>query len=305
MRILVLGGSGYVGRSLMPLLVKSGYAVRSLIRDPGKINIAQIEIVKGDASDKEIVKKAVKGCEKVIYLIHSMAKIDEGFVRQDRLIAQNVSEAIKEAKIKQVIYLGGLGKRDIEQTPHLKSRHEVADILRSSGVPLVELRAAVIIGKGSASFEMIRSLVAHLPIMICPRWVNVKTQPVAIDDVTDYFLEVLNSPLDSNITLDIGGKDILSYRQMMLTVAEIMGLKRLIIPVPVLTPWLSSHWVNLVTSVSAPLARSLIESVRSETICENDDALRMFDIKPKGFSEAVKIALSQEDLKDSKTTMKL
>jgi uncharacterized protein YbjT (DUF2867 family) len=161
-------------------------------------------------------------------------------------------------------------------------------------VPVTELRAAVIIGAGSASFEMIKYLVARLPIMICPKWVNIKTQPIAIHDVLEYITRSLDIPDGLGHTIDIGGTDVLSYRDMMLTVARQMNYRRLIIPVPVLTPWLSSHWVNLVTTVSAPLARALIESVRSETVCENDTALRLFDIKPIGFEEAVARALSQK-----------
>ena len=286
MKILILGGTGYVGSNLIPRLISEGRQVRCLVRDPAKLAAGNIEIHQGDASDPKAVESAIKGCDGLVYLIHSMNSRSTRFEDLDRRIAENVATAVQSSGIRQVIYLGGLGKKNIAQTPHLRSRHEVAAILRSSGAPVTELRAAAIIGSGSASFEMIRSLVTRLPIMICPKWVNVKTQPIAIRDVLEYITRSLNNPDVLGRTFDIGGPDIVSYRYMMLAVGRHLGLRRLIFPVPVLTPWLSSHWVNLVTSVSAPLARALIESVRSETICENDLALRTYDFKPIGFEEA-------------------
>ena len=293
MKILILGGAGYVGRNLVPRLVKNGHEVRCLVRNPKPSDIDGVEIVRGDASDPAAVESAAAGCERIVYLIHSMSGQSTRFEELDARIAGNVADTAKRLGTKQIVYLGGLGSKDQAQTPHLRSRHEVARILRSSGVPVAELRAAVIIGRGSASFEMIKLLVARLPVMICPKWVNVKTQPVAIDDVLEYFTRVLEMTPPLGDTIDIGGATILSYREMMLTVARQMNRRRLIIPVPVLTPWLSSHWVNLVTSVAAPLARALIESVRSETVCENDAALKLFDFTPLDFEEAVKRALSE------------
>jgi len=292
MRTLVLGATGYVGRNLLPRLIEQGHKVRCLVRDPSKLVSTDIEMVQGDASDNASVQSAVKGCDRIVYLIHSMSGREGGFEDLDRHIATNVAASARSSTARQIVYLGALGNRGEAQTPHLRSRHEVAGILRSSGVPVTELRAAVVIGAGSASFEMIKMLVARLPVMICPKWVNVKTQPIAVGDVLRYITSSFNRPAATGATIDIGGPDVLSYREMMLTVARQMHLRRLIIPVPVLTPWLSSHWVNLVTTVSAPLARALIESVRSETVCEDDSALRLFDIKPTGFAEAVKEALS-------------
>jgi uncharacterized protein YbjT (DUF2867 family) len=192
-------------------------------------------------------------------------------------------------------YISGLGNRQLDQTPHLRSRHQVARILSAGYVPVIELSAAAIIGSGSASFEMIKALVKWLPVMICPKWVNVNTQPIAIDDVLEYILSCLGICSSRSRSIDIGGPTILSYGEMMLTVARELRLRRVIVPVPVLTPWLSSHWVNLVTSVAAPLARALIESVRSETVCESDIALQMFDFRPVSFEEAVSRALAQND----------
>lgn len=294
MKTLVLGATGYVGSNLVPRLLREGHRVRCLVRDPSKLQGLDVETVKGDASDTTTVASAVEGCDRIVYLIHSMSGGTAGFEELDRRIALNAAIAMEGSSVKQIVYLGGLGNRDVDQTPHLRSRHEVAEILRSSGVPVTELRAAVVIGAGSASFEMIKMLVARLPVMICPKWVNVKTQPIAVDDVLEYITRSLAMTETGSRTVDIGGSDVLSYREMMLAVARRMNHRRLIIPVPVLTPWLSSHWVNLVTTVSAPLARALIESVRSETVCEDDSALRLFDFTPIGFDEAVRRALGEE-----------
>ncbi|UCC44625.1 MAG: NAD(P)H-binding protein [Candidatus Zixiibacteriota bacterium] len=292
MKILLLGATGYVGSSLLPRLIRENHQVRCLVRKPIGINYDKVVLVPGDASDVDAVRSAAAGCDTIVYLIHSMSGQSKHFEEIDRAIATNVAAAAEYTGVQQIVYLGGLGNRDQAQTPHLRSRHEVGTILRSSGVPVTELRAAVIIGEGSASFEMIKALVARLPVMICPKWVSVRTQPIAIVDVLEYITRSLRMPIEHSRTIDIGGATILSYRDMMLTVARHMHRRRLIIPVPVLTPWLSSHWVNLVTRVSAPLARALIESVRSETICENDLALRLFDFRPLGFDEAVSRALA-------------
>jgi uncharacterized protein YbjT (DUF2867 family) len=294
MKTLVLGGSGYVGRNLIPRLLSSGYRVRCLARDLKRVASDNVEIIAGDATDPTKVVEAMKGCERVVHLIHSMTGRGDDFERLDARIAINVAEAARCEGVKQIVYLGGLGRKGPHQTPHLRSRHEVARLLRTTGVPVTELRAAVIIGRGSASFEMIRALAKRLPVLICPRWVRVKTQPIAIDDAVEYIVSSLTRPEVLDRTLDIGGPDVLSYREMMLTVARQMKLRRLIIPVPALTPWLSSHWVNLVTTVSAPLARALIESVRSETVCEDDTARAWFDFEPLDFEAAVARALTPD-----------
>jgi uncharacterized protein YbjT (DUF2867 family) len=295
MKVLVLGGTGYVGRNLIPRLIKEGHQVRCLVRDSSKVISHDVETIRGDAGNEAAVDIAVRGCDSIVHLIHTMGNNSTNFEELDSSIASNVSAAANRHKVKQIVYLGGLGDRKLDQTPHLRSRHKVASVLREGSVPVTELRAAVIIGSGSASFEMIRALVKRLPIMICPKWVNVNTQPIAIDDVLEYIIRSLEMCSSQSQSIDIGGPTILSYREMMLAVAKQMRLRRLIIPVPVLTPWLSSHWVNLVTSVAAPLARALIESVRSETVCENDVAQQMFDVKPLGFEEAVSRALTPED----------
>jgi len=294
MTTLVLGATGYVGSQLVPRLVESGHKVHVLVRDSSGPNVQNVTVFQGDALDQGVVESAMAGVEAVVYLIHSMKRGSRDFEDTDRRIAENVAVTARRAGVRRIIYLGGLGRRSEFQTPHLRSRHLVADTLRRSGLPVTELRAAVIVGAGSASFEMIKYLVRRLPVMICPRWVNVRTQPIAIGDVLNYLVGSLDNPETSGQTIDIGGPDILSYREMMLTVARRLALRRLIIPVPVLTPWLSSHWVNLVTPVTASLARALIESVRSETVCENDLAYRFFDFTPSGFAQAVDLAVKDE-----------
>ena len=291
MKIAVLGASGYVGSRLVPRLQANGWQVRCLVRSLEKGAIDGAEIVVGDATDLRSVERVLDGVDRVVYLIHSMDQGTGKFEELDHRIARNVAQAAGRLGVKQIVYLGGLGRRGQSQSAHLRSRHTVAELLRSGTAPITELRAGVIVGAGSTSFEMIRFLVSRLPVMICPRWVNVKTQPIAIDDVLEYIYESLINPDALGKTIDIGGPNILSYRDMMLTVARQLGRRRLIIPVPVLTPQLSSHWVNLVTPVAAPLARALIESVRSETVCDNDRALRMFDVEPVGFDRAVRDAL--------------
>ncbi len=299
MKVLVLGASGYVGKRLVPYLKARGHSVRCFVRNPEGVVFDGAEIYKGDALDIDSLMKAFDGVEKVVYLVHSMGSADQNFEKTDIRIATNVAEVARHYTIKQIVYLGALGERSDSQTAHLRSRHRVGDILRSSEVPVTELRAAVIVGSGSASFEMIKHLVQKLPMMICPKWVQVRTQPIAIADVLDYIASSLTLPDALAKVIDIGGPDVLSYRQMLLNVSNILGLKRLIIPVPVLTPWLSSHWVNLVTPIEASLARALIESVRSETVCSNDLAQRIFHISPMSFKQAVQSALEGDDLESA------
>jgi uncharacterized protein YbjT (DUF2867 family) len=214
------------------------------------------------------------------------------FAELDRQAARHVGDAARRFGVDRLIYLGGLGYRHGVQSPHLRSRHEVGDVLRKSGVPVTEFRAAVIVGAGSLSFEMIHHLANRLPVMICPRWVITRTQPIAVEDVLTYLVAALASAESTGKVIDIGGPEILTYRDMMLRVARALGLKRWLIEVPVLTPRLSSYWVGLVTPVPVKPARALIEGLRHETICENDDAKTLFHIAPIGFDQAVKRALS-------------
>jgi len=295
MNILILGASGYIGRRLTKKLLKEGYHVRCLIRSEskaGEFRELGAEVALGDILHSETLDRVFENIDVVYYLIHSMGAGAVSFEDLDRRAAENTLALSRKNKIKRIIYLGGLGRRDIDQSPHLRSRHEVGDILRSGGIPLTEFRAAVIVGSGSISFEMIHHLVNRLPVMICPAWVFTRTQPVWVNDVLEYLTQALRVPESSGKTIDIGGPEILSYYDLMVTVAEVLGLRRYLFSVPVLTPRLSSYWVNLMTPISVPIARSLIESLRYETVCENDIAREVFSIKPLSFRDAVIETLS-------------
>lgn len=302
--VLVLGATGYIGGRLVPRLLAEHHGVRCLVRSPKKLagkTWNNVEIVQGDVLRPETLDQAFQGIDVVFYLIHSMTGGDKQFERNDRTAAENVAQAASHSSVKRIIYLGGLGDRNSKQSPHLRSRHEVGDILRTSKIPVTELRAGIIIGPGSASFEMIHHLVNRLPIMICPRWVNVKTQPIGIDDVLNYLVESVNNEATKGEMIDIGAPEILSFKEMMLTVARVLKLKRWIIPVPVLTPRLSSYWMNLITPIPVSLARILIESSRYETICENKKAKELFSFTPASFDETVKRALEKTQTGDLET----
>jgi uncharacterized protein YbjT (DUF2867 family) len=298
MRVLILGATGYVGRRLTDRLVADGYSVRALVRDLDKgraILPTNTELSAGDLLNSETLAPAFDGVDIVVYLVHSMGTKDRSFEEVDRQIATGVAEAAKGQGIRQIVYLGGLGASSDSASAHLRSRAEVGDILRTSHVPVTELRAAVVVGAGSVSFQMIKHLVSRLPFMICPRWVLVNTQPIAIDDALEYLTRSIGAQALAGKTIDIGGPDVLSYRDMMVTVAQVMNLRRLIIQVPVLTPRLSSYWVNLVTPIRANLARELIESVRNETVCSDNSRRELFDFEPMTFRQAVVSALANEE----------
>jgi len=294
--ILVIGASGYIGSQLIPVLLEKGHKVRALVRNRKKISVydwhIECDIREGDVLDSSFSDRELQNINIVYYLLHSMGNPKGDFTRLDRLAARKTADMSRSAGVDRIIYLGGLGRRDIEQSLHLKSRHEVGDILRTSSVPVTEFRAAVIIGAGSFSFEMVHHLTNRLPVMICPRWVITRTQPISIDDVIRYLAAAIDTPESSGRIIDIGGPEVLTYRDMMLTVARVLGLKRWLIQVPVLTPRLSSYWVGLVTPIPIQPARALIEGVRHETICENDYSMEFFDIQPCPFEAAVRKALS-------------
>jgi uncharacterized protein YbjT (DUF2867 family) len=303
-KILILGATGYIGGRLVPRLLAQKHEVCCLVRSPKKTagkHWDRVRIFQGDVLQPETFGHAFDGIDLVFYLIHSMTGGGNQFEDQDRTAAENVASAAHRSGVKRIVYLGGLGKKMDTQSPHLKSRHEVGDILRTSGIPVTELRASVIIGPGSASFEMIHHLVNRLPIMICPRWVNVRTQPIGIDDVLSYLVESVENEKTIGQILDIGAPEILTYKEMMLAVAGQLKLKRYIFPVPLLTPKLSSYWMNLITPIPVTLARSLIESLRYETVCENQKALELFSFTPTGFEETVRRALEKTQAGDLET----
>jgi uncharacterized protein YbjT (DUF2867 family) len=240
------------------------------------------------------------GVQTAYYFVHSMGSAGQ-FEEQDRQAAQNFANAAREQGVERIVYLGGLGNQDQALSAHLRSRHEVADILRSSTVPTIEFRASIVIGSGSLSFEMIRALVQRLPVMICPRWVAVKAQPIAIEDVVAYLVAALDLPIEQSAVFEIGGPDQVSYGEIMQEYARQCGLRRWMVPVPVLTPHLSSLWLGLVTPIYARVGRKLIESMRNPTLVRDPSALTILPVRPMGLRKAVERALHHENLEYAAT----
>ncbi|MEU0112334.1 SDR family oxidoreductase [Streptomyces bobili] len=301
LRCLVTGATGYIGGRLVPELLAAGHRVRCLARSPERLRdhpwAGEAEVVRGDVTDGASVAEAMRGVDVAYYLVHSLGT-GRDFEETDRRAARIFGERARDAGVRRIVYLGGLtpsGVPERELSPHLRSRAEVGRILLDSGVPATVLRAAVVIGSGSASFEMLRYLTERLPVMVTPSWVHTRIQPVAVRDVLRALVGSARMPADVNRSFDIGGPEVLTYRDMMLRYAAVAGLpRRLILPVPVLTPRLSSHWVGLVTPVPASIARPLAESLRHEVVCREHDIARYVPDPPGhplGFDEAVRLAL--------------
>lgn len=296
--VLVTGATGYVGGRLVPALLQAGYRVRVLVRRSaerlaGRSWSEQVEIAVGDALEPETLPEALAGVDSAYYLIHSM-RSGEAFRQRDRQAAQNFGEAARQAGVKRIIYLGGLGESGDKLSEHLRSRQETGEILRASGVPVTEFRAAVIVGSGSVSFEMVRHLAERLPIMIAPRWLATRIQPIAIGDVLAYLVAAVETPESAGKIIEIGGATVLTYGEMLLRYAEVRGLRRWIIPVPVLTPALSSYWVHWVTPIPADIARPLIKGLSNEVVADTEKARHLFpEIEPLGYREAVRRALAR------------
>jgi len=298
--VLVTGATGYVGGRLVPLLLDSGYAVRVMARSLNKVKCRPwashplIQFAQADMFDPESLSRACRGCGAAYYLVHSMNTRNRDFAEADRRAAKNMAKASSDAKIERIIYLGGLGEEGPEMSEHLRSRHEVAGLLNSRGVPVTFLRAAVILGSGSASFEMLRYLVERLPVMTTPRWVDTPCQPIGIRNVLYYLRGCLENEETTGDTFDIGGPDIVSYRELMEIYAQEAGLKkRWIIPVPLLTPRLSSYWVHLVTPLPSSLARPLIEGLKTPVVCREN---RIRDLVPQQLltcRESISLALER------------
>ena len=300
--ILVSGATGYVGGRLLSELERKGYRVRCLVRRPEFIAHRvkpSTDIVQGDVLDTAALDHAMAGVHTAYFLVHSLAARGS-FEEQDRIAATNFARAAEHTGVKRMVYLGGLGSGK-KLSPHLASRQEVGAILRQSYIPTVEFRASVILGSGSLSFELVRALVERLPIMITPRWVRTRTQPIAIEDVIAYLIAALDLPITESAVFEIGCADITSYEGIMREYARQRGLKRLIIPVPWLSPWLSSFWLALVTPLYYQVGRWLIEGVKNETIVQDHSALKAFSIRPRGVKEAIQRALANEDQEFAET----
>lgn len=294
--ILVAGATGYVGGRLLAALEgrAAPHLLRCLARRPGELRdriAATTEVVTGDCLDRASLAAALTGVETAFYLVHSMGRGDD-FVAQDRAAAQNFAAAAGACGVRRIVYLGGLGSPADRLSAHLRSRQETGALLAGNGVPVVEFRASVIVGSGSLSFEMVRSLVERLPVMLCPRWVRVLTQPIAIEDVTAYLLAALDLPAGQEGVFEIGGPDVLSYGDLMRELATQRGLRRLLIPVPILSPRLSSLWLGLVTPLYARVGRQLIDSLRNATVVRSDRALETFAVRPRPLREAIARALA-------------
>ncbi|MCJ7498968.1 NAD(P)H-binding protein [bacterium] len=294
--ILVTGATGYIGGRLLTALEKRGKKVRCLARKPEHLlaNVAAgTQVVKGDLFDTESLKNALEGVHTAYYFVHSLGGGSD-YEQRDRQAAANFSEAARTCGVSKIIYLGGLGSGNGLST-HLASRQEVGRILRESGVGAIEFRASIILGSGSLSFELIRALVGRLPVMITPRWVRTPAQPISIKDVIEYLVQALDVDARDCPVFEIGGADIVSYLGIMRQYAARRGVTRLFIPVPVLTPWLSSLWLALVTPLYARVGRQLIEGVRNETTVHDTSARDSFTIRPMGIVEAIDRAMNKED----------
>jgi uncharacterized protein YbjT (DUF2867 family) len=301
-RVFVTGVTGYVGGRLLRQLEESGGPVRCLVRRPEALSgrtAAHTEVVRGDVLDQETLGEALSGVTSAYYLVHSMAS-SGSFADADRRGAENFAAAARERGVKRIVYLGGLGAEH-HLSAHLESRHEVGRILRESGVPTIEFRASVVIGSGSASFEIVRSLVDRTPVLLIPRWVVSRTQPIAIEDILAYLLAALDLELEGSALYEIGGPDRVAYADLLREYARQAGLARAVIRVPLATPRISSLWLSVVTPVYASIGRELIGSLRNDTLVHDRSALGVFPIRPRGFRESIERALANEDREFAET----
>lgn len=299
MRILVTGANGYVGGRLVPLLLARSHTVRCMVRDPARLQgrawAEHVDIVTGDVLAPTSLVAALANVDVAYYLIHSLGA-GRDFHDHDVRAARAFGEAAAAAGVARIIYLGGLGDANDALSEHLRSRQDTGTALRGAGVPVTEFRAAVIVGSGSVSFEMIRYLAERVPVMICPSWVYTRIQPIAIRDVIHYLADAIDTPASAGQTIEIGGSDVLTYGEMMMSYARLRRLRRWLVPVPFLTPRLSSYWVHLVTPIPASIARPLIDGLRNEVVVRDPRARTMFPrIEPVSYAEAVRRALVKID----------
>jgi uncharacterized protein YbjT (DUF2867 family) len=283
--ILLSGGSGHVGGRLIAVLEKRGAKLRCLARSPDSLRARvkeATEVVRGDVLDRSSLDWALQGIHTAYYLVHLMSG-SKDFERQERLAATTFARAARRAGVRRIIYLGGLGDdADPGLSPHLRSRHEVGKILRDSGVETIEFRTSVVIGAGSLSYELMKALTDRLPVMICPRWLTTPTQPIAVEDVLSYLLAALDLPPGESRITEIGGTDVSTYGDLIREYARQKGLRRWLVSVPVLTPWLSGLWLAIVTPASFEIGRHLIEGLKNPTVVRDRTALDVFPIRPMG-----------------------
>jgi uncharacterized protein YbjT (DUF2867 family) len=295
--VLLTGASGYIGGRLLRRLLIEDLKVRCLSRRPEELKQTvdtDVQVVKGDALDTESLVSALSGVSTAFYLIHSMAA-GEDFSQQDRIAASNFADAARQAGVQRIIYVGGLGDPSSQLSKHLSSRQETGEILRTSGATVIELQASIVIGSGSLSFELVRSLVERLPAMICPRWLEVEAQPIAIEDLIEYLVQSISINCPASTIYQVGGPDRATYGAVMREYARQRGLKRLMIPVPFLTPFLSSLWLGLVTPVYARVGRKLVESLKNPTVVTDFAASEAFSVQPMGLTPAISRAMRHEE----------
>jgi uncharacterized protein YbjT (DUF2867 family) len=297
-RVLVTGATGYIGGRLVPRLLEAGYEIVCLARSQRKIrarpwaNQEKVTVVEGDIGEERALGEALAGCRFAYYLVHSMEAAGPAYAEVDRKLAGAFARACERRGVERIVYLGGLGETGAELSEHLSSRREVEHALASTSVPVTSLRAAMIIGSGSASFETLRYLVERLPLMVTPRWVATECQPIAVSDVLFVLVKVLSLPETAGRTFDIGGPDVFSYREILQIMAESLGLRRrIILPVPVLTPRLSSAWIHLVTPISHRIARPLAEGLKNRVVCRDDEIARLTGHRVLGVREAIEKAI--------------
>ena len=307
MRVLVTGATGYIGGRLVPRLVEAGHTVRAFARDSTRLHgrFEGAEIFEGDVSDRDSIRRAMRDVDAVYYLIHSMDRGRADFAAADREVAASFADAARASHVGRIVYLGGLGVEGTTLSTHLRSRQEVGEVLRRSGIPVTEFRAAMIVGSGSVSFEMMRYLTERLPVMVAPKWVSTPCQPIAVRDVLAYLVAAIGRPevASGDAIYEIGGADVLSYKAMMMQYAAIRSLRRKLVVIPLFTPRLSSGWVHLVTPIPSSIGRPLIDGLRSPVVVRDDRALRAFPtIRPVGFEEAVRRALDRYSTVGPETT---
>jgi len=307
--VVVTGATGYIGGRLAPRLLEAGHAIRCLVRTPGKLadrpwaSNPHVEIRAEDLSDEDALVESLRGAWAAYYLIHSMSSAKGEYATRDQILAERFARAAERAGLDRIIYLGGLGEIGEDLSQHLRSRREVEQALATGKTPVTVLRAAMIIGSGSASFEILRYLVERLPVMVTPRWVRTECQPIAIRNVLHYLTECLDTPETTGRTLDIGGADIVTYHQLMRQMQQARALpKRLVVPVPVLTPKLSSLWIHLVTPISSSIARPLAEGLRNRVVARDDEAARLMPQRLLTAREAIDAALGKIAAEDVETT---
>lgn len=303
-RILLTGATGYVGGKLLKRLEAEGHEINCLVRDPSKLESLgpNTRLFQGDVLARSTMWEAFKDVDTAYFMVHFLNE-KEDFESKEIMAAENFASMARGAGVKRIIYLGALGNEKDGLSPHLRSRQDVGYILRASCIQTLELRASIVLGEGSLSFELIKDLTENLPFMITPRWVSTQAQPIGIRDLLNYLVQSLHVPMERDEIIEIGGSDRMSYGDLMREYANERGLKRTMLPVPALTPWLSSHWVAFFSRVDRHIAAKLIEGIRNPTVVENDRARQLFNIKPLSAKQAIREAVQNLPFEEARNQL--